>query len=203
VPELKARKRKPKRRPPGLDGRLAHALSHPTRTEIIALLSDRVASPSELAKIMGVELSSVSYHTKELLKLGCVEVVDKEQVRGAMKTRYRATTRMLLDTKDWESLSKETRVGISINALNEVINRATGAVEAGTFDRRSNRSLVTMKLDADEQAWTRIQEIVRAAYEQISEVEEEVVNRSGEGAETFRMTVSLLAYESPAERARS
>ncbi|HVO54081.1 MAG TPA: ArsR family transcriptional regulator [Solirubrobacterales bacterium] len=200
MPEVKKRNRKSsRRRPPGLDGRLAQALSHPTRTQIIAILSDRVASPSELSKMMGAELSSVSYHTRELLKLGCIEVVDKEQVRGATKTRYRGTTRMLLGTKEWERLSKETRVGISINALNEVIERATSAVEAGTFDRRTDRALITVKLDADDEAWGRIQQIVNDAYERISEVEAEMVNRSAEGADTVRMTVSLLAYESPLE----
>lgn len=201
MPEVKKRNRKSaRRRPPGLDGRLAQALSHPTRTEIIAILSDRVASPSELSKMMGVELSSVSYHTRELLRLGCIEVVDKEQVRGATKTRYRGTTRMLLGTNEWERLSKETRVGISINALNEVIERATNAVEAGTFDRRTDRSLITMKLDADEEAWRKIQGIVHDAYQQISEVEEEMINRAANDSETIRMTVSLMAFESPTER---
>jgi hypothetical protein len=147
--------------------------------------------------MMGEELSSVSYHTKELFKLDCIEVVDREQVRGATKTRYRATTRMFLGIQEWEKLSKETRVGISINALNEVIERAATAVEAGTFDRRTDRSLITMKLDVDEEAWTKIHAIVLDAYEQISEVEAESVNRATDDAEALRMTVSLLAYESP------
>lgn len=44
-----------------------------------------------------------------------------EHVRGAVKTRYRATTKMLLDTPDWERLSKGVRTGMSINAVNEVL----------------------------------------------------------------------------------
>lgn len=72
-----------------LDKRLTQALNHPLRTEILAILSDTCASPSEMAEMLGEELSSVSYHTKRLLELECVEVVDKQQVRGAVKTRYR------------------------------------------------------------------------------------------------------------------
>lgn len=184
-------------RVPKLDRRIAKALSHPLRTEIIAILSDRCASPSEMSETLGEPLSNVSYHTNELLKLECLEVVDQEQVRGAMKTRYRATTKMLLDNADWEQLGKTVRTGISINALNEVTRRASDAMEAGSFDERTDRTLITMKLDVDEQAWHDANEALRVAYERIGEVEVEAALRKAEGARTFRMTASLLGYPSP------
>jgi DNA-binding transcriptional ArsR family regulator len=181
-----------------LDKRIAQALNHPLRTEIIAILGDRSASPREMADLLGEELSNVSYHTKELLKMECIEVVDREQVRGALKTRYRATTRMLLDTPDWERLDKTVRTGISINAINEVTHRASDAVEAGTFDRRADRTIITLKMDVDDLGWQDANEALRIAYERLGEVELEAAARKAEGAPTFRMTASLLAYESPA-----
>lgn len=180
-----------------LDKRLAQALNHPLRTEIIAILGDRCASPREMADMLGEELSNVSYHTKELLKLECIEVVDREQVRGALKTRYRATTKMLLDTPDWERLDKTVRTGISINAINEVTHRASAAVEAGTFDRRVDRTIITLKMDVDDQGWLDANEALRIAYERLGEVEVEAATRKAKGAPTFRMTASLLGYESP------
>lgn len=184
-------------RVPRLDKRIARALNHPLRTEIIAILNDRSASPREMADMLGEELSSVSYHTKELLKLECIEVVDREQVRGALKTRYRATTRMLLDTPDWERLDKTVRTGISINAVNEVTHRAFDAVEAGTFDSRTDRTVITLKMDVDDRGWQDANEALRIAYERLGEVEAEAATRKVEGAPTFRMTASLLGYESP------
>lgn len=193
-----SKKKRPKTgRIPRLDKRFAQALNHPLRTEIIAILSDTCASPREMADMLDEPLSNVSYHTKELLKLKCVEVVDKEQVRGATKTRYRATTRMLLDNPDWERLGKSVRTGISVNAMNEVTRRAADAMEAGTFDRRTDRTLITMKLDVDEQGWLDANEALRIAYERIGEVEVEAAVRKAEGARTFRMTASLLGYQSP------
>lgn len=186
---------------PRLDKRFAQALNHPLRTEIIAILSDTAASPREMADMLDEPLSNVSYHTKELLKLKCVEVVDREQVRGAMKTRYRATTKMLLDNPDWERLGKAVRTGISVNAINEVTRRAADAMEAGTFDRRTDRTLITMKLDVDEQGWLDVNEALRTAYERIGEVEVEAAMRKAEGASTFRMTASLLGYPSPTKDA--
>lgn len=182
-----------------LDKRLTQALNHPLRTEIIAILSDTCASPSEMADMLGEELSNVSYHTKQLLELDCIEVVDKRQIRGAVKTRYRATTRMLLDNPDWERLGRTVRTGISINAVNEVTRRAADALEAGTFDRRTDRTLITMKLDVDEPGWQEVNAALRTAYERIGEVEVESALRKADGAKTFRITASLLGYESPTD----
>jgi DNA-binding transcriptional ArsR family regulator len=191
------KKRRQTGRLPKLDKRLAKALSHPLRTEIIAILSDRCASPRELADMLGEELSNVSYHTNELFKLECIEIVRQERVRGAVKTTYRATTRMLLDHEDWDRLSRGTRTGISINALNEVFHRASDAVEQGTIDKRKSRIIATRKMDVDEQAWLDANEAVRTAFDRLGEIEEEAANRKAEGAKTFRMTASLLTYQSP------
>jgi hypothetical protein len=108
---------------------------------------------------------------------------------------------MLLDNPDWERLGKTVRTGISINALNEVTRRASHAIEKGTFDTRTERTLITMKLDVDEQAWLDANEALRVAYERIGAVEVEAAARKAEGAKTFRMTASLLGYPSPAQEA--
>jgi DNA-binding transcriptional ArsR family regulator len=201
-PEKKIKRKRPRTgRTAKADRRLAKALSHPLRCEIIAILSDTCASPSEMADTLGEPLSNVSYHTNELLKLECIEMVDEEKVRGATKTRYRATTKMLLDNPDWERLSKTARVAVSINALNEVNRRAADAVEAGTFDRRTDRTLITLKLDVDEQAWLDVNQALRIAYERIEDVRVEAAGRMADGADTFRMTASLLGYPSPLQEA--
>jgi DNA-binding transcriptional ArsR family regulator len=201
VPPKKKTKRSKTGKVTRLDKRLTQALNHPLRTEIIAILSDTCASPSEMADMLGEELSNVSYHTKQLLELDCIEVVDKKQIRGAVKTRYRATTKMLLDNPDWERLGRTVRTGISINAVNEVTRRAADALEEGTFDRRTDRTLITMKLDVDEPGWDEVNAALRTAYERINEVEVEAALRKAEGAKTFRMTASLLGYESPTKDA--
>lgn len=191
------KKRRQTGRLPKLDKRLAKALSHPLRTEIIAILTDRCASPRELADMLGEELSNVSYHTNELFKLECIEIVRQDRVRGAVKTTYRATTRMLLDHDDWDRLSIGPRTGISINALNELIGRASDAVEHGTFDKRKSRIIATLKMDVDEQAWRDANETVRTAIDRLSEIEEEAANRIADGGKSFRMTASLMTYQSP------
>lgn len=180
-----------------LDKRLTEALNHPLRTEILAILSDTCASPSEMADMLGEELSNVSYHTKRLFELECIEVVDKQQVRGAVKTRYRATMRMLLNGEDWDRLSLPIRSGISANALNEIGRRARASVEAGVFDKRKDRSILTVKMDVDEQGWKDANKAAWECYERMADIEAEVVARKAKGAKTFRMTSSQLVFESP------
>lgn len=182
---------------PGLDQRLARALNHPLRAKLLSVLNERAASPAELAGIVEAELPSVSYHVRELHKLGCVEIAAKEQVRGTVKTTYRATTRMLLDTTAWERLSRETRNGISLAAVGETIERARKAFEADTFDSRTDRAVINLRMDLDEAGWGEVIAILTEAYERLEAVAEQAANRTPESADRFRATVSILGYESP------
>jgi hypothetical protein len=184
----------------GMDKRLARALNHPLRAQLLTILNERCASPKELTDLVGGKLSNVSYHCRELLKFDCIEVVETEAVRGAVKTTYRGTTRMLLDDKTWQRLSKETRTGISINAVREVIDRASRSIEDGAFDRRPDRHVITLKMDVDEQGWSDVATAVAESYERLSRVERESANRTPDPTERIRITVSLLSYESPREK---
>lgn len=200
-PRKKNRKKKSRAKTghvPRLDKRIAKALSHPLRTEIVAILSDICASPSEMADMLGEELSNVSYHTKVLRELDCVEVVEQEQVRGSVRTRYRATLKMLLTSEYWDRLSLATRTGISANALNELGRRLRDSVEAAVFDRRKDRSVLTVKMDLDEQGWKDANAAAWEGYERMEKIQEEAANRAAEeGSKTFRVTASLLVFESP------
>jgi DNA-binding transcriptional ArsR family regulator len=184
-------------REPSIDARIARALNHPLRVRILAVLNEQVASPKELAAVLGEELSNVSYHVRELHKLDCVEVAKREQIRGAVKTTYRGTTRMMLDDDAWERLSKETRNGISIAAVGEVIERASTAIEENTFDNRTDRHVITLKMDVDETGWSDVSSIVLDAHRRLEDVEVDSANRTPDPEKRVRITVSLLSYESP------
>jgi DNA-binding transcriptional ArsR family regulator len=185
-----------------LDNRLAQACSHPLRAQLLAILTDRCASPVELTELVDAQLSNVSYHVKQLRELDCIEAVSKEQKRGAIKTKYRATTQMLLDDGNWKKLNRETRKGISINAVGESIDLVTNALQAGTFDKRTDRHVINMKVDLDEQGWDEVAAIIALAYDRLSRVPGDSANRTPDSAKRFRATVSLLSYESPSPEDR-
>ncbi|TMK59027.1 MAG: winged helix-turn-helix transcriptional regulator [Actinobacteria bacterium] len=83
------------------------AMSHPLRAAILRILSERTASPAEMARELGAELSNVSYHAKQLVAFECAELVDIQVVRGALEHFYRATELPLIDIEEWLTLDEQ------------------------------------------------------------------------------------------------
>ncbi len=83
------------------------AMSHPLRAAILRILSERMASPAEMARELGAELSNVSYHAKQLVAFECAELVDIQVVRGALEHFYRATELPLIDIEEWLTLDEQ------------------------------------------------------------------------------------------------
>lgn len=78
--------------------RLARANTHPLRVSILEVLSidgGRILSPKDLSLELQAPLSTVNYHVTELRHSNLVEVVDEQQVRGAIEHFYR-----LVDTSE-------------------------------------------------------------------------------------------------------
>lgn len=74
--------------------RLARANTHPLRVSILEVLNldgGRTLSPKDLSLELQAPLSTVNYHVTELRNSDLVEVVDEQQVRGAIEHFYRAT----------------------------------------------------------------------------------------------------------------
>lgn len=82
-------------RPVSIDQRLAKALSSSLRARALNLISEGVASPKAIAKELGLDVRSVAYHVRVLRELGCIELVDTKQRRGAVEHIYRVTERAL------------------------------------------------------------------------------------------------------------
>ncbi len=124
----------------------------------------------------------------------------KEQVRGALKTTYRGTTKMQLDDDAWKKMSAESKDGISIEAVQEVLERASAAIKGGTFDRRPDRHVITAIPDLDERGWKEVAQAIARTYEEINDIAAETVNREPDPSRRFRATVSMLCYESPSPK---
>jgi DNA-binding transcriptional ArsR family regulator len=78
-----------------IDQRLAKALSHEMRARILALIAEGAASPKQVADRLGQDIRSVAYHVRVLQRLGCVELVETKQRRGATEHFYKVTKEAL------------------------------------------------------------------------------------------------------------
>ncbi len=179
----------------GDDSNLLKALVHPVRARALTVLNQRVASPSELATELGEAVGYVAYHVRVLHELGLIDLVETRQVRGATEHFYRGAVQPYLGDDFWAQLPEDARSGISVAGL-DVLNRAIKeALEAGTFDARTDRHLSNITLELDETGWREAVELVNSCLEALMQIGADSEAR-GDGAK-LRATFGLMGFESP------
>lgn len=182
-----------------VDTRLVKALSHPLRARVLAILNSRIASPKELADKLDARLGNVSYHVNQLYKYGCIELVSEAPRRGATEHFYRGTTRSFLNDDNWAALAPEAKSGVSVAALKTQNEASLKALEADTFDSRANRHVSCVPMNADEQGWEDLMALLADSLERVIEIQGECASRLAKsGEQSFRVTISMLGFESPA-----
>ena len=179
-----------------LDQRLIRALAHPLRADILAILNERVASPSELAKGLGEGLSQVSYHVKVLNECECLELVKTEPRRGAVEHYYRATARAFLSDRDWQQLPDVARSGLGLGLLQGIVDDAMAAIKGGTFEARSDAHLTWTPLIVDEEGWTDLVAALAETFDRVLSIQTESAARLAEtGEKGVSAAVTMLGYE--------
>jgi DNA-binding transcriptional ArsR family regulator len=146
-----------------LDSTLAAVLSHPIRSRCLTILTERTASPNEIATSIGEDVGNVSYHVRVLQRLEMIELVDERKVRGAIEHFYRAVTRTLLSDEEIASLSLDERLTYTRHILQMAVADQAIALEDGSYDRRSDRHLSRTRLIVDEEGW----EELRQSHEEL------------------------------------
>jgi hypothetical protein len=110
-----------------IDQRLVKAVAHPLRARILAVLTQRVASPAQMTQEFDEILSRVSYHVNVLLEYKCIELVGTRPRRGAVEHFYRGTPRAYLDIPEWLQLPEVV--------VDEEGSREIAAIMAETMSR--------------------------------------------------------------------
>jgi DNA-binding transcriptional ArsR family regulator len=183
-----------------VDPRIAKALSHPMRARILVILNERVASPNEIAEMIDERLPNVSYHVRALLDLGCIELVDTAQRRGAIEHYYRAVVRPFFSDSDWKRIPKSGRQAISDTLLHVIWDDVSESIETGAFDSRSDRYLSHSPMRLDEQGWSEIAGVMARALGEVEKIESQSARRLKRSKESGVPTsVVLMQFETSAE----
>ena len=186
------------RRMSAFEPSLMKALAHPLRVHILALLNERVASPNQLAKELGERLGDVSYHIKALREGDCIELVRTEPRRGAVEHFYRATRRAFFSDEDWERLPMSVKPSMSARLLRDILDDAMAAVEAGTFDARSDHHLSWTPTMLDEEGWREAVVAQMEFLERLFQIQAQSTERLAEaGAKGFPASFAMMSYETP------
>ena len=181
-----------------LDPRIVRALSHPIRHRVLVALNERVASPKELAAELGEPLGNVSYHTRVLAQLGCIELVSTTQRRGALEHHYRAVMRPYFDDAAWAQIPVSARRSLFDSELDRLWNDVAEAAKAGGFDHpRAHVSWTALELD--EQGLNDLADVLGSVLERALEIQTESagrdVERGEEGDPPLRMELGVLHFE--------
>jgi DNA-binding transcriptional ArsR family regulator len=123
------------------------ALAHPTRLRILSLLTGAAMTAADVARELSLTHANASYHLRQLLAVGTIEVAGEEHIRGGVAKRYRYTV-------EPAHTAVRTRKTTPV-AGNGEARRALLAILAGELERRS-RLLRDDQLDAhstDAELW--------------------------------------------------
>src|SRR5262245_46595907 len=183
--------------------RIFKALAHPLRMRLLAALSERESSPSELAVEFDEPLGNVSYHIKTLEELGCIELVRTTPARGALQHHYRAVVRPLITDDAWARVPSSARPSISAGILGEIWRDLAEAVGEGTFDGREDRHLSWTSLVLDEQGWNDMTELLAGVLDRATEIQADSARRlQGDHGEVVTSKLVMAHYE-PAPKSGS
>jgi DNA-binding transcriptional ArsR family regulator len=180
--------------------RVAKAFTHPLRGHVWVTLCERgEASPKEIADELGIQVSEVSYHFRELKKRGLIKLVRTEQRRGFAEHFYEPTAPVFyFNDADWMQIPAPIRSTFSGDMLRQIIEEAVGALQAGSFDAR-NRHLSRTWLLVDEQGWDEAMRVAQGALERILEIQKQCAARRAKSSQPgIPVSVVMAAFETAA-----
>ena len=181
-----------------VDQGFVKSLSHELRVEILTILTERMASPNELAKMLDEGLSQVSYHVTVLKDYERIELIKTEPRRGAVEHYYRATSKTLLPAKTWRGVKKGLRAVVGGSLASDLFNDLADALSAKKLTEADSH-ICRMPLVLDAEGWKNVDAM---AGRFTNEVEDEqrasaarVARANGNAAGVKGYTVGVLAFE--------
>jgi DNA-binding transcriptional ArsR family regulator len=179
------------------DPRLAKALAHPLRLEILRHLGDRTASPSEIAAEIGAPLTNVSYHVRKLRSLGLIKLVRKTPKRGVIEHYYSAKPRRQVSDSAWAETPPIVKQALTGPVAEGGFNDMVRASQSGGFDR-SDAHLSRNPMQLDEEAWSASAKVLEDALRQLTEIESAARDRLKQsGDKPLTATTIIALFESP------
>jgi DNA-binding transcriptional ArsR family regulator len=179
------------------------AMSHPLRASILRHLTERTASPAEMARELDEELSNVSYHTKQLVEFECAELVSTRPVRGALEHFYRATERHLIDTEEWDELDPLVAEDILCEIMQKSVDDFVVSRRAGVIGADKNFHLTRTLLVLDEEGMNEALEAQERARLEIQEIAARSADRMARsGEEGTNVSSSQGCFKMPSRKSR-
>jgi DNA-binding transcriptional ArsR family regulator len=193
----------PAKTAPTMETTLAAIVAHPTRARAFTILTERTASPVEIAQEIGKDVGHVGYHVRKLQQLDLIELVDERPVRGAVEHFYRAIVRPYVSEEEFAQQTLEEREVFTRHTLQFHVADIARAMDAHTFDARPNRALLRTPMVVDEDGFQELADLHDEMYERTLKIQAQSAERlTGESeAESINTVSATMFFEIP-ERSR-
>jgi len=150
-------------------------LSDPSRLKILAMLFERQASISGLAKALGLTPATVHHHVDRLRKAGLIRPTRTELRGNLVETYYEMPAKGIDSSKVWNELKDEEKVAYRLailGMLKGMINDALRAIqERGTVEWEVGR-LLFYRLPWRRDAIQQVEEILDETKGRLAHLEE-------------------------------
>jgi DNA-binding transcriptional ArsR family regulator len=183
-----------------IDPILAKAFTHPLRGHVWVTICERgVASPTEIANELDLDVSEVSYHFRELKKRDLIKLARTVQRRGFNEHFYEPCAPVLdFDDIDWMNIPAPIRSRLSADMIRQVTKELIDALGAGSLDAR-NRHLSRTWLLVDERGWKEVARAMQGALDRVQAIQERCAKRRAESlAPAVPISVVLGSFETAA-----
>jgi DNA-binding transcriptional ArsR family regulator len=153
--------------------------------QILTVLEERTASPSDLAEELGAPLGNVSYHVRTLTDLGLLKLVRRRTRRGAVEHYYRARERATVSDKAWSQVPTVVRRSMVGVALEQAIDHAVAAAGSGGFDS-DDTSLTRHSIALDDEGVRELGGALQRLHDELGAIEKRSADRLGEDGDAPR-----------------
>jgi predicted transcriptional regulator len=165
------------------------------RTRILGMLDERVASPRQLSDELDAPLQNVSYHVRELAKLGLIKLVRTTQRRGAIEHHYKAVAAPQVSEKAWSELPPVVRHRMTAAGLSEIFKQVNEAAAGGGFTA-DDAHLSRTQLVLDDKGRQALNKELAATIARVDKIQEAARKRIGNDHDAEqRMALVMLRFD--------
>jgi hypothetical protein len=182
--------------------RLAVVYADELRMKIVTEAYMREVSPKLVhEEFGGGSVSRVAQHFDRLAESDWLTLAREETGgarRGAVEHFWRAPELVIFEDETWAALPASMRASFSWVTFEQLTERVSAAIIAGTFDARSDRHLSWTPVMLDLLGWERLIVAADVAFRTVLEEQDRANRRLAEsGEESLLATAALAVFESP------
>ena len=159
------------------------------------MLDERVASPRQLADELEAPVQNVSYHVRELAKLGLIKLVRTTQRRGAIEHHYTAVARPHVSDKAWRELPPIVRDRMTAAGLSEMFKQVNQAAARDGF-AADDVHLSRTRLVLDDKGRQALAKELKATAARVDRIHQRARTRLAHGHDPEQsMTLIMLRFD--------